>query len=141
MSVYQVQQCLFDYLRALEGAPRDQRPPMAVEGYELTPVEQRALVDGDVDALYRLGVHPVMINGYCRAMGYKRADYRPLLERGGRREQEDPMADIVMAYCASHAPMMTADRESAPPEKADALLRRARDGARPGQGATTSRRW
>jgi hypothetical protein len=28
------------------------------------------------------------------------------------------MADLVMAYCASHAPMMTADRESAPPEKA-----------------------
>jgi len=26
-----------------------------------------------------MGVHPVMINGYCRAMGYKRADYRPLL--------------------------------------------------------------
>lgn len=29
------------------------------------------------------------------------------------------MADLVMAYCASHAPMMTADRESAPPEQAE----------------------
>ena len=28
------------------------------------------------------------------------------------------MADIVMAYAASHAPMMAADRESAPPEQA-----------------------
>jgi hypothetical protein len=28
------------------------------------------------------------------------------------------MADLVMAYCASHAPMMTADRESAPPDQA-----------------------
>ena len=28
------------------------------------------------------------------------------------------MAELVMAYCASHAPMMSADRESAPPEKA-----------------------
>jgi hypothetical protein len=28
------------------------------------------------------------------------------------------MAELVMAYCASHAPMMAADRESAPPEKA-----------------------
>ena len=27
------------------------------------------------------------------------------------------MADLVMAYCASHAPMMAADRESAPAEK------------------------
>ena len=29
------------------------------------------------------------------------------------------MADIVMAYSASHAPMMTADRESAPPDQAE----------------------
>ena len=28
------------------------------------------------------------------------------------------MAELVMAYCASHAPMMSADRESAPPDKA-----------------------
>jgi hypothetical protein len=27
-----------------------------------------------------MGVHPVIVNGYCRALGYKRADYRPLLE-------------------------------------------------------------
>jgi hypothetical protein len=81
MSVYQVQQCVFDYLRALEGAPRgDQCPPMSVDGYQLTDVEQRALVEGDVDALYKLGVHPVLINGYCRAQGYKRADYRPLFK-------------------------------------------------------------
>jgi len=80
MSVYQVQQCVFDHLRALEGVPRGQRVPIAVEGYELTAVEQRALVEGDVDAFYRLGVHPVLINGYCRAQGYKRADYRPLFK-------------------------------------------------------------
>jgi hypothetical protein len=29
------------------------------------------------------------------------------------------MADLVMAYSASHAPMMAADRESAPPDKAE----------------------
>ena len=29
------------------------------------------------------------------------------------------MADLVMAYSASHAPMMTADRESAPPDQAE----------------------
>lgn len=80
MSVYQVQQCVFDYLRALEGAPPGQRPPIAVEGYQLSAVEQRVLVDGDVNAFYRMGVHPVLINGYCRAQGYKRADYRPLFK-------------------------------------------------------------
>lgn len=80
MSVFQAQQCVFDYLRSLEGAPLDQRPPMKVEGYQLTAIEQRALAEGDIDTLYKLGVHPVLINGYCRAQGYKRADYRPLFK-------------------------------------------------------------
>jgi hypothetical protein len=30
-----------------------------------------------------MGAHPVIINGFCRALGYKRADYRPLLEQSG----------------------------------------------------------
>ena len=81
MSLYQMQQCLFDYLRALEnaaeGAPR---PDLSVEGYDLTEEEREALVNGDVGAFYAAGTHPVIINGYCRAMGYKRADYRSLLE-------------------------------------------------------------
>jgi hypothetical protein len=80
MSVYQVQQCVFDYLRALEGAPSGQRPPVPVERYQLTADEQRVLVESDVDGLYRLRVHPVLINGYCRALGYKRSDYRPLFK-------------------------------------------------------------
>jgi hypothetical protein len=43
------------------------------------------------------------------------------------------MADLVMAYSASHAPMMTADRESAPPDKAERFfgaLQTVRDKAR-----------
>ena len=31
----------------------------------------------------RHGTHPVIVNGFCRALGYKRADYRPLLENSG----------------------------------------------------------
>ena len=81
MSLYQMQQCLFDYLRAMEnaaeGAPR---PELSVEGYDLTEEEREALVNGDIAAIYAAGTHPVIINGYCRAMGYKRADYRSLLE-------------------------------------------------------------
>ena len=96
------------------------RPELSVEGYDLTEEERTALVNGDIAAFYAAGTHPVIINGYCRAMGYKRADYRPLLEAVKHRpEEEDPMADIVMAYSASHAPMMAADRESAPREQAD----------------------
>ena len=81
-----------------------------------------------------MGVHPVIINGYCRAMGYKRADYRSLLEPGpSRRAEEDPMADIVMAYSASHAPMMTADPGVGAAGEGQELLRRAGDSAGAGQ--------
>ena len=81
MSLYQVQQCLFDYLRSLENAPADApRPELSIEGYDLDEEEQKALSNGDIGAIYALGTHPVIINGYCRALGYKRADYRPLLE-------------------------------------------------------------
>jgi hypothetical protein len=79
MSLYQVQQCLFDYLRAMENAPPGTKPDIRTDGYELSEEERQALTTGDVGAFYTMGVHPVMINGYCRAMGYKRADYRPLL--------------------------------------------------------------
>ena len=81
MSLYEMQQCLFDYLRAMENAPADApRPGLSVEGYDLTDGERDALVNSDIAALHVAGVHPVIINGYCRAMGYKRADYRPLFD-------------------------------------------------------------
>jgi hypothetical protein len=47
----------------------------------LTPDEQRAVTEPDIGAIYTMGVHPVIINGFCRALGYKRADYRPLLQQ------------------------------------------------------------
>jgi hypothetical protein len=81
MSIYQLQQCLYDHLRTLENSPPDEpKPDLSVEGYTLTDDEREALVARDVGALYALGTHPVIINGYCRAMGYKRADYRPLFK-------------------------------------------------------------
>ena len=79
MSLYEVQQCLFDYLRAMENAPPGPRPDIDTQGYDLTDAERTALTTGDVGAFSAMGVHPVIINGYCRAMGYKRADYRSLL--------------------------------------------------------------
>jgi hypothetical protein len=78
VSTYGVQQCLFDHLRALERATGQDRPAIIVEGYQLTDAERDALVSGDVATLYEMGTHPVLINGYCRAQGYKRADYRVL---------------------------------------------------------------
>lgn len=78
MSIFQVQQCLFDHLRALENAPPGVQPELALDGYEVTDLERAVLQSRDVGALYDMGVHPVIINGYCRSQGYRRADYRVL---------------------------------------------------------------
>ncbi len=91
MSTYQVQQCLFDYLRLLEGVGRGlPTPPIALAGYQLTVQERTQLVEGDVAELYRSGVHPVLINGFCRALGWKRADYRVLFAADGAAPVGDP---------------------------------------------------
>jgi hypothetical protein len=81
VSLYELQRCLFDYLRSMENATEGSpRPELSVEGYDLTEEERQTLLNGDIAAIYTAGTHPVIVNGYCRAMGYKRADYRPLLE-------------------------------------------------------------
>jgi hypothetical protein len=87
MSLFQVQQCLFDYLRALENSEPGTSPDIKVDGYDLTEQEARALREGDIGAIYAMGTHPVIVNGYCRAKGYKRADYRPLLEAVSKPER------------------------------------------------------
>ena len=83
MSLYQMQKCLFDYLRAKKHAPPDQKPDVSVEGYDLTDEERKVVETLDVGNLFAMGTHPVIVNGFCRALGYKRADYRPLLENSG----------------------------------------------------------
>ena len=81
MSTYAVQRCVFDHLRRLErvraGEPR---PDIVVDGYDLADDERAALLAGDVGRLYALGTHPVLINGFCRSQGWKRADYRVLFD-------------------------------------------------------------
>ena len=83
MSIYQVQKCLFDYLRAREHAPKEERPEIstvvAQGSYELTDEERKAVEALDLGTLYAMGTHPVIINGLARNMGYRKADYRPLL--------------------------------------------------------------
>lgn len=83
MSRYQLQQCLFDHLRRLEEPDTTARPDeVLVEGYDLTEEERTALTAGDVAAFHTHAVHPVLINAYCRANGWKRADYRVLFPAG-----------------------------------------------------------
>ena len=95
MTLYMVQRCLFDHLRQAGGRRRRAEPDIVTEGYTLTAEEKRAVTEPDIGAIYAMGTHPVIVNGFCRALGYKRADYRPLLEQssavprgGGHRWQK-----------------------------------------------------
>jgi hypothetical protein len=58
MSLYQMQKCLFDYLRAKKHAPPEQKPDVTVDGYDLTDDERKAVETLDVGKLYALGTHP-----------------------------------------------------------------------------------
>ena len=42
MSLYQLQQCLFDYLRVLEDPRTEGRPEINLAGYDLTEAERAA---------------------------------------------------------------------------------------------------
>lgn len=79
MTQYALQKCVFDHLRRLED-PNDNRAPndIVTDDYALDDAELAAVKNGDVAAFHDLGVHPVLINGYCRANGWKRADYKQL---------------------------------------------------------------
>lgn len=79
MSSYALQKCVFDHLRRLEDPASDRAADdLVTEGYDLDQRELAAARQGDVAEFHDLGVHPVLINGYCRANGWKRADYKKL---------------------------------------------------------------
>ncbi|MGH7265424.1 MAG: hypothetical protein ACREMB_11300 [Candidatus Rokuibacteriota bacterium] len=65
---YALQKAIYDYLnpKGRAGAPALDSDTLRVR-YGLTEPEVRAVLDGDVAALYRLGVHPVLLNSYARA--------------------------------------------------------------------------
>lgn len=79
MSLYQVQKCVYDYMRAKHHAAQGEKPEVAVDGYDLTDAERDVVEALDIGELHKMGTHPVIINGLCRSLGYRRADYRPLL--------------------------------------------------------------
>ena len=83
MTNYDTQRVLFDYLRAREHAPPGEKPDIKAvvkaKEYDLTDQELTAVEALDLGTLYAVGVHPVIINGLARNMGYRKADYRPLL--------------------------------------------------------------
>ena len=128
MSLYQVQQCLFDYLRAKKHAPRDQKPDISRRGTTSpTPSERagdarrgQALCDGRTS-----GDHQRLLPGHGLQAGRLPAAARRV---AAEPNQEDPMADIVMAYSR----LARADDDRRPGVGAAgagrALLRRAGEG-------------
>ena len=70
MSAYALQQYMFDALRA---------PGLSAQGYELSDRERAALDAGDIAAFHVIGVHPVLLNAWCRSIGLTRDSYRELL--------------------------------------------------------------
>ena len=126
MSIYQVQKCLFDYLRAREHAPKERRvrksPTIDTEGYDLSDTERKALESKDIGEIYVMGVHPVIVNGYCRASwGTKRADYRPMLEAAAVKTEPRKVTDgrnSPRVFRRRTRRCMSADKESAPPDQA-----------------------
>jgi hypothetical protein len=66
-------------VRAGEIRSSDSGSGFDMNRYELTDEERQAFEHKDPAALYRLGLHPVLLHGFCRAVGYRRDDYRKLL--------------------------------------------------------------
>ncbi|HEX9259972.1 MAG TPA: hypothetical protein VF855_10585 [Acidimicrobiales bacterium] len=76
MSAYRLQQYLFDQLGRWATDPDDD---VDVVAYALEADELEAVGHNDIAGLYRLGVHPVLLNAWCRATGHSRDEYRSLL--------------------------------------------------------------
>jgi hypothetical protein len=74
---------LFDVERFIFELKHDERLQAALmanddsvlEGFDLKPAESAALKTGAVEALYRMGVHPLLIAPYSRYAGIAPADY------------------------------------------------------------------
>jgi hypothetical protein len=86
VTAYALQRAIYDYLNPKgRPGPPELEPAALRARYELAEAEIRALVEGDVAALYRLGVHPVLLNSFARAC-VPRDRYRAALaelERSG----------------------------------------------------------
>jgi hypothetical protein len=70
MSLYEVQRAIY-YLNVTDGAIERFRaePDAVLASYDLAESERRALIDGDAAALWRLGVHPLMMLHFARISG------------------------------------------------------------------------
>jgi hypothetical protein len=90
MSLYQLHRCVYDWIRVGEvssGTAGDGRASFDVSRYELTDDERKAFESKDIAALYRLGLHAVLLNRFARAAGFARDEYRQMLEPFAEKEE------------------------------------------------------
>lgn len=67
MSRYAMDKVIWEVTRSEDGATVErylQDPAAYLEGRDLTPEEREALLKNDVGALYKLGAHPFMLQGF-----------------------------------------------------------------------------
>jgi hypothetical protein len=90
MSVYQLNRCVYDWVRAGEvnsAAGGSGREGFDASAYELTDEERKAFENKDVAAFYQLGLHEVLLNRFARAAGFARDEYRKILEPFATQEE------------------------------------------------------
>jgi hypothetical protein len=80
MSLYQLHAAIYRFLNPRDGAPVTLDRSAVLERFELSDREADAFLQADVPELYRLGVHPVLLNSYARAR-MAPPEYRAILAR------------------------------------------------------------
>jgi hypothetical protein len=80
VSLYQVQKVLFAVNRDRHARARfvDDRARLLAD-YELTADERRALLEADFHALYRMGVHSLLLGPLAATLGVSFPDYLAIL--------------------------------------------------------------
>jgi hypothetical protein len=79
MSLYQLHRCVYDFIRA-SGVSSGTGAEFDSSRYDLTDEERTAFEARAVPVLYGMGLHPVLLNAFCRAVGFTRDEYRKQLE-------------------------------------------------------------
>jgi hypothetical protein len=79
VSLYFLHRCVWDHVRSA-GVSSGAGQAYDITRYELTDEERTAFETRDIAKLYQLGLHPVLLNGFCRASGYDRDAYREVLQ-------------------------------------------------------------
>jgi hypothetical protein len=84
VSLYQVQKLLFHVNRdrRVEARFLADRSALVAE-YALTESEQRAILEADFHALYRMGVHSLLLAPLAATLGVSFPDYLALLRGAG----------------------------------------------------------